>query len=567
MYPRLEHAGRLLRNALSSTWSFARVRRNGLAAMAAFSLLWGFAVWETVRAVDFGFNADEPRMIDSLAASARSGNLLPGSYNHPSLSHDLGLLVLAPKAVPIVREARDDAMTRPWEYGYEGVRKRVDVIRQALDTKLQPYVRSPAYLLRLRTAFAFLTMLAPIWTALAAWFWRRKVTDALVAGALVALSWEVTYHARWIAPDALLMMFAALTLACVGAADRSDKPSRWLYAATATAGLAFATRYSGALLFLLVIASIIRLALRREGDLRRRWPVAQAAGSIALFLGLFALLSPGVWIDPLRTLTDLTFEHWHYRHEGHGGHTVTSTWLHVWLILKWIGAASLSRYAPLAIAFSLLSVVGLVVLARREPLRIALWMVPPLAWSVWLAGTHVMIARDLLMVVPFIAVLSGVGVGWLHDLLRERGKLFVVVPLLTGGALFFNAYWAQASARSILERKTKDVGALTRTWVAEHPRVKIRPSRRVCGDLGGGCRPSMDRQDRGVCRAMFWMSELEPRAKWPSNTQHFELLGMGPFEVNLDHYATWTGDDRVVMLPCDKMDAFYKEAFEKIAEK
>lgn len=567
MHSRLDHLAQLLGSAFSVAWFFARERRRGLAAIAAFSLLWGFAVWETVRAVDFGFHADEPRMIDSLAASARSGNLLPGAYNQPSLAHDLGLVVLAPKALPIVREARDDAMTRPWEYGYEGVRKRVDVIRQALDSKLQPYVRSPAFLLRLRTAFAFLTMLAPIWTALAAWSWRRKIADALVAGALVALSWEVAYHARWIAPDALMMMLASLSLACLGAAERSEKPARWLYAAAAAAGLAFAARYSGALMFLLVIATIVRVGLRREGDRRSGFPIRQLVVATALFLGLFALLSPGVWIDPLRTLTDLTFEQWHYQHEGQGGHTVTSVWLHLWFILKWIGAASLSRYAPLAIACSLLSLVGLVALARREPLRLALWMVPPLVTIVWFAAHDIMIARDLLLVVPFLAVLSGVGVGWVHDALSTRGRLFLVVPLVAGGAMFFNAYWAQASARSILERKNKDVGALTRTWVGEHPRVKIRPSRRVCGDLGGGCRPSMDRQDRAGCRAMFWMSELEPRGKWPSNSPHFELLGVGPFEVNLDYYAAWSGDDRVVMLPCDKMDAFYREGFDKIAEK
>lgn len=565
MHPRLARFGEKLRLLLSALWSRAWPRRRGIGAIAAVLSLWAFATWETTRAVDFGFHWDEPRLVDSVAASARTGSALPGWYNYPSVSFDLGLLVLAPKVWPIVKEARNEAMRRPWEFGYDGVRKRVDVIRQALDTKLAPYAKSPAYLLRLRGMFAFLTMLTPIWTALAAWFWRRKAADAIVAGALVALSWEVAYHARWVAPDAIMMMFTALTLACVGAAENSPRPARWIYAGAVAASLAFGTKYPGGIVFVLVIGTSLRLGLRKGSALGWRAMLLQLAIATGLFVGLFALLSPGVWVDPLRTLADLTYEQWHYGEEGHGTHTVSSGWKHAVLILKWIGTAALSRYRPLALVLALLALPGLVLLARRQPARLVLWMIPPLFMFVYLAGQRTMIVRNLLMMVPFLAVLSGVFVGWGHDLLRDRRQLWIVVPLLASGALFFNAYWAQISARSILERRGRDVGALTRTWVSEHPRVKVRPSKRVCVDLGGACRPAFERAGKSGCRAMFWMSELEPRSGWPANQAHFDLLGMGPFEVNLDYYSTWAGDDRVVMLACDSLSGFYKDRFESIA--
>ena len=39
--------------------------------------------------------------------------------------------------------------------------------------------------------------------------WRGSRIEALLAASLLALSWEVSYHTRWVAPDGLLMQFSA----------------------------------------------------------------------------------------------------------------------------------------------------------------------------------------------------------------------------------------------------------------------------------------------------------------------------------------------------------------------
>jgi 4-amino-4-deoxy-L-arabinose transferase-like glycosyltransferase len=165
--------------------------------------------------LDFGDHWDEPRLVISAQEAASAGRLVPDWYNYPSLSFDIVLAVAHAAGV--------DAAPR-------------DV------------------LLLSRGVFLVLASLSIVWTYVAG---RRLSGDipALIGAAAVGGSWEFAYHARWVAPDALVAQFAALVLAVLVAAHATDRV--WLRIAGAfAAGLAMGTKYPAGLLLVPVAVSI-----------------------------------------------------------------------------------------------------------------------------------------------------------------------------------------------------------------------------------------------------------------------------------------------------------------------
>src|SRR5262249_61206819 len=100
------------------------------------------------------------------------------------------------------------------------------------------------YLLAVRQLFIVLSALAIVWVYGAALALRRPWWEAFVAAAGVGLSWEYAYHARWVAPDCILTMWAALTLFMLALFHRSGR-ALWLYAAAVAAGLAARPKVQG----------------------------------------------------------------------------------------------------------------------------------------------------------------------------------------------------------------------------------------------------------------------------------------------------------------------------------
>ena len=95
---------------------------------------------------------------------------------------------------------------------------------------------SHAYLMRLRAVYLVLASLTLVWVYLLVLQRGGKWLEALLAASLVACSWEVAYHVRWVATDGMLMQFAGLTVLLAAQALKSPRQS-WLFAAAAVAGV------------------------------------------------------------------------------------------------------------------------------------------------------------------------------------------------------------------------------------------------------------------------------------------------------------------------------------------
>src|SRR5205814_5228839 len=135
--------------------------------------------------------------------------------------------------------------------------------------------------------FLVVSALGIIWVYLAGWVLTHRWWQATLAAAILGLSWEIAYHARWLAADCLLAQFAALCLLLLVLHNRRGQVG-WLWAAAIVAGLAAGTKYQGALL---VGPVMLCGVLRTPATLRQRAASVVATG--ALSLASYLVTTPG----------------------------------------------------------------------------------------------------------------------------------------------------------------------------------------------------------------------------------------------------------------------------------
>lgn len=462
------------------------------------------------RGLDFGYHWDErPCQVNPVRYSLHHGTPLPNFYVYPSLNHALNLLALAPEAAgALVRGA-------PW-----------------LET-LDAVVLSPAYLLRLRGLRVALVSLALVWVFLAARQAGAGRATAWLAPAVLGLSWEVGYHSRWAAPDALMMQFAALWLWLVLRVPRS------LPAAAAAAALACGTKYPGGIL----LAPVLALALFAAGrPWRARLGEALRAGLV--FAAVFLVTTPGSLLQTSAFVSQVRRSMSWYA-TGHMGHTIAPGLPHLAAIADYASFALLSPWPGAAGLWTALALGGLAVTLRRDPTRGLLLTAVPLAYAVYFAQQRVMIVRNLLLLAPFLAVGVAQGAAALGRVVARRP----VRGLLAGAAaslLLAQAVDLGARAESI--RRRGDRAAFERALQAFVRRQQAKP-------LGASPRaaallPGLPTSGPRAAAAELWVTYARepPPAEWPANRRGLVVAVFGPEEVNYDYYPTWEGDDRLLVL-------------------
>jgi 4-amino-4-deoxy-L-arabinose transferase-like glycosyltransferase len=486
--------------------------------------------------IDFGRHWDEPLMLRLVQAHARTGSLLPfGFYNYPSLCYDLGMAAALPDRLAS-RGATDP------------------------QADLQRRVNSPAFHLRLRLLFLALSTLTLLWLYLLALAWGRSRAEAFLASAFLAGAWEVAYHARWIAPDALLMQFGALTMLCAMRAWFQPPGAGWLAGAAVAAGLGFSTKYPGALLALPVVAAAYRngrlSAAPPAGpaDLLDRRALLLVLGCAGLCLATYLAASPGTLLEYPKFTAYMAIEREHYR-TGHYGYTVPAGLGHLGRMLVYLGAVLFSPYRPVAAIMAALALGGAVSLCRRSPAAAAVYLLFPLLYLAYMATQRVMIVRNLLVVAPFLALLAARGAVVLWEALPPRGWRWSWAAAL-GVMLAFNFTWLVRSAASIHDRSPQQAPRQLAAYLAAHPADHILLSARARQALiaAGLPVPPNATADPSLPLAAVAFYPVEGRVPhdWPANDPDLTLTWFGSDEVNFNYYATWEGDERIVLMRPDR---------------
>jgi 4-amino-4-deoxy-L-arabinose transferase-like glycosyltransferase len=485
-----------------------------------------------MRGLDFGTHWDEKYyQIRPVKTMVTTGVLLPQYYGYPSLDYWVNTAALIPEILAL-----------------RGKEDKPQYLLDALD--------GYPYLMRLRAVYLIITSLSVLWIYLLVVMWRQSWVEALLAGLFLALSWEVAYHLRWIATDGMLMQFGALTIFFTMLVRVQPENRRWLPLAAVAAALGCGTKYPGGLLLIPVL-----VAAYLSWDKKSYFALTSLLVKCGLiFAGVYLLTTPATVIQPIQFIKGLAYEIHHYS-TGHAGHTISAGAEHGWRMFLYFSSVLFSRYALIAWFFFLLSVVGGYALAKESPKMALIFFCFPVFYVLYFCTQRAMVVRNLLVIVPFLAVLAARGTCFLWERLKLKGGKFYNFELNLPRALFaallsvafaINFGWLIYAAETITERNTDRFIREAAAYISANGDRRIFLSPRVRTHLtaiGSTRFENVTENSAEADRVLFYAHEGMSRYQdWQANNYWFTETWFGPYEVNFNVYPNWWGDDRIVVM-------------------
>jgi hypothetical protein len=476
-------------------------------AVVLVGLIWLASVGSGLWGRDFGeVHWDEPTTLLNASFMWREGAPLPRNYVHPTGA----VLLLAAALTP-------------------------DVVGHDVDAALAgPRERREA-LLRGRSLFVLVTSTAVLAAALAAWSRRRAVVDAVVAALLVAGSFELSTHARFLVPDGPLVAAVSWSLCFMLLAERRP---RLLLAAAFCAGLACGTKYTGATLGAPLLVAAWRLGWRRPPDL---------AALVGAGLAGLVVATPGLLVEPALVVGAFRYQQGLYR-AGFFGYAIPDTAARLQAIMLLLGGALMSNVVGVAAAVAGAAVVGLVDGLRRRRHDVIVLAVGVAAWVIPLALHPTHIARNHLPLVFVFAVLAAASLsaGW-------RVARVLPVVLVVAGVVSVVDVGRAAATVGDSRGPVVELAA----WVDDHADEPVLASPAIIEALAalrGQASPSL--QPPPGPTAPRWVlafpEELLPLARWGGADPFLAERVFGPREINWNLYPTWGGPPRAVLVDIGK---------------
>ena len=492
--------------------------------------------------LDFGHHWDEPWFFLPLKRFARDGHWLPGAYNYPSLSYYLSYLTGLPELVTA------------WADGKSGEQAR---------RALTPLIDRPEFRMRARAVFLAVTALAVPFVYGSVLATGRRPAIAAIGAAAVVGSFEVAYHARWVAPDGPLLAASAFTTWCLASAAaasadsaRAQRALRW---AAVGAGLATGTKYPAGLLIISVFVVVAKFALEQRANGDNGWGADALRRGIVLgliFATVYLLTTPATVFDSAQFLEHIKIQMRTYG-GGFGAYTVEAGAAHLARMVLYLTGSLGSRYAGLSWAMSGLAVAGGARLWRRSPWSAAVLLTFPVLFVAYFSIQRTMIVRNLLVVVPPLAVAFAWGVDGLIDLSRRMRLGLSIAVVAVVGLLAANMAFVAWTADTVRDRR--DLARFTRAaadYVASQGHDVTFVSPRVLRRIAEQRIELPVRVSSSATSAALLVFETDEgfrsRGEWPAHVWALTKTWFGPWELNFDRYPTWDGDSRIIVMTAGK---------------
>lgn len=508
-----------------------------LLIVALFTGVWG---------VDFGTHWDESGIINSVTHSIETGTLLPRHYNYPSLCYNLVLLGFLPKAIPVSLDI--NIIKKLINNKLSGVSYKTQLSK--IQEKLIIILKSYQFKLYTRSIFILVSYLSLFWVYFLVLVWRRSRIESLLASSLIGLSWEVAYHARWIVPDVIMMQFATFTLMCLFFAQNNKNAKLWLTLSIIGAGLASGTKYPGGLLILPVLLAIYYNFRTNSAE---RFSLYIPIKTLLIFALVNLVVTPGTLLDPVRFFRDVLFIIQHYIVTGSTQHLVTPGIKHLLLILNYFFTSVFSKYTIIASVFFAMAIIGIISMVKNEKKTAVMFLCFPCLYILCMSYCKVMIVRNLIVLIPFFAILASRGCIILHSKFKHRSwqvlfSISIVVLLL------INAFWLFKAAKSIRIKSSANYIEQVASYIDQRPDILFLVSKPVANDLlyfDSKIRSNITQFFSYKTKAaIFYASEVNKQGgRWKANKFNYTWIWFGPYEVNFNYYPTWLGDDRIVVMP------------------
>jgi hypothetical protein len=222
------------------------------------------------------------------------------------------------------------------------------------------------------------------------------------------------------------------------------------------------------------------------------------------------------------------------------------------LALKYLALVVFSKYSALAAVLFLFALIGTVDLFREDAAIAILFLSFPVLYFLYMASQNVMIVRNYLVIVPFLAVLASRGCVAVRGRLRWRALRIALVSAISAVALV-NLLWLGKAAFTVRGRTRIDRVAQLSAYLDDHPRETFFLSDSVATDLAARLktpRPNVTSVLPAATSAVFYASEVQKRdwKLWTANRFDYVRTWFGPYEVNFNYYPSWSGDDRIVVM-------------------
>jgi hypothetical protein len=393
------------------------------------------------------YHEDDAHHFNRTVEMTQAGSLNPHYFNKPSLHFYLRMpAVLAGAA---------------WAR-HKGELGTVKDIRTRDPYGLAGFALTPSHptvLAAVRGASLLFTVGVLVCTYALTFHLSQRILPSLAAALLALTSPELFKNSYVVGVDVLM---ALLCLACSLSAARAGRsPTRLRLASCALlAGLACSAKYNAAP----IVAVPGLLWLLGDRSLRALLTVA-VMGTLGFLIGTpYAVITPDLFF------AGLNYERWHYAVAGHEGHSAEPGLQQAQFYLEWLTATDLG-WLVTGTALIPIAVAGV----RRPTQRAVLVAVFPLAYMALMVTQKANFTRNMVTVVPYVAIAAILGAFWLCErftrpLLKGCAGLVLTATLLyipvTRSAQLFHAHLSHTDTRDAA------IAAITRITATE-PNVDI----------------------------------------------------------------------------------------------
>ncbi len=480
-----------------------------------------FSLLQGIKGIDFGYHWDEHRITNSIKRSATDGLLLPRWYHYPSASFDLALLGTIPE------------FFKNESYDFSNIQ---DSRSDKNNIKF-----------RIRSIFLFFTLFSSIIIFLLIRLWRNNYFEAFIGSAILLSSWELHYHARWIAPDGLMMTFGILSMLIMFVSIKSKNLSTTLLRIAAIfVGLTCSTKYPGGIFLLPLFYSAYLNYIKNNFNIILL--VREYFYLLLIFIMSFIIFTPGMVLEPLKFIHDVTTEIRHYKNGGHGGYDVTSIYQHFLLMYKYIAFVVFSKYAVIAYTLFLFFCIGSINLIKNNT-KMAIWfLLVPILYFLYFSTQKVMLVRNLLVLFPFLSLLTSRGIITLVNYLKN-GYLKKIVLLCISVFLLINFLWIKNTANSIQQKNILNNYENILSYINNNPNTHYYLTDSITKYFLIDERYTpinivnqLDQADKII----FLSNEITDSKLWIINRPGVYEIVSGIFEVNWNYYASWRGDTHIL---------------------
>jgi hypothetical protein len=272
----------------------------------------------------------------------------------------------------------------------------------------------------------------------------------------------------------------------------------------------------------------------------------RAAAVLTVFAATYLLVTPGTVVDWERFSHDVLFVVNQYRVKGQGGYTVEAGWPHFVRILDFLAFRLASPYQILSVSVSAAALVGGAIAWRSNWRTAVLLTAAPVLYTSYMASNRVLIVRNLLILVPFVAVLVALAVDALARLSR-RVVVRAVIPLAAAALLALNWPTFLHTASSLQDLDPEFWRRAVVTYVEAHPDRRFAVSPRVAAllfDAPGSQLVTVHSPEHSDAY-LYVLTEHRPTI---ANRRNVYRVVAGPDDVDLDYYPTWLGLKRIVVV-------------------